>query len=188
MPKQNSAYFDPGFWCLDRYRSCSHGEKLARQGLELMMGLLRVAQTKRNLYMAIVEGRGDDLLNTKITIAPQIGTYLLELLSTSQRRTFLPATTVHTFELNAVTTGKNPIIPIIKAEDSKIKFTGTGIFNKRQLIAKVGLRDTRSLVMLRGLKTAGLFLFLLEKRVKGLMKAPYLSQFQKVRVENNTEK
>ncbi len=162
--RDKTAYYSPGFLVLGQIQVLLHGEDLARQGLDIDDGLLRVAQTKRTLYMAIVEGRADDLLKTKITVAPQIGTYLLDLLRKAQRRAFLPATTMHTFEACALTTGKNPIIPIIRAESNKIGIVGTGIFNKRQLVAKVGIRESRSLVMLRGLRTTGFIPFVLEKQ------------------------
>jgi hypothetical protein len=70
---------------------------------------------------------------------------------------------MHNFQVNATTTGKNPIIPIIKAEGERIRIVGTGIFDKEKLIAKVGIRDTRSLVMLRGLKCNGFIPFVIKK-------------------------
>lgn len=179
-----NAHFSPGAMILGQLQVILHSEDIARRGLEIDDGLLRVAQIKRTMYMAIVEGRADDLLKTKVTVAPDIGFYLLELLNGAQRRTFLPATTMHNFEVNATTTGKNPIIPIIKAEGGRIHIVGTGIFNKEKLIAKVGIRDTRSLVLLRGLKCNGFIPFVIEKDGEPVDKGTVAAaNSRKVRVE-----
>jgi len=158
-----NAHFSPGLLVLGQIQVILHGENIARRGLGIDDGLLRVAQIKRTMYMAIVEGRGDELLKTKVSVAPEIGVYLLDLLNSAQRRTFLPTTTMHDFEVNATTIGRNPIIPIIKDEGTRIRIIGTGIFDKKRLIAKVGIRDTRSLVLLRGLKCNGFIPFVIEQ-------------------------
>lgn len=158
-----NAHFNPEAMILGQIQVILHSEDIARRGLLIDDGLLRVAQVKRTMYMAIVEGRADDLLKTKVSAAPEIGVYLLGLLNSAQGRTFLPAITMHNFQVNATTTGKNPIIPIIKAEGGRIRIVGTGIFDKEKLIDKVGIRDTRSLVMLRGLKCNGFIPFVIEK-------------------------
>lgn len=181
-----NAHFSPGAMILGQIQVILHSEDLARKGLQIDDGLLRVAQVKRTMYMAIVQGRAEDLLKTEVTVAPDIGFYLLGLLNGAQRRTFLPAITMHNFQVNATTTGKNPIIPIIKAEEGRIRIVGTGIFDKEKLIAKVGIRDTRSLVMLRGLKCNGFIPFVIEKDGEPVDKGTVaVSNTRKVRVEEN---
>ena len=129
-----NAHFSPGAMILGQIQVILHSEDLARKGLQIDDGLLRVAQVKRTMYMAIVLGRAEDLLKTEVTVAPDIGFYLLGLLNGAQRRTFLPAITMHNFR-SVQYHGEESIIPIIKARKG-VFIVGTE-FLTRKLIAKV---------------------------------------------------
>ncbi|NLW44578.1 MAG: hypothetical protein GXY92_05290 [Syntrophomonadaceae bacterium] len=49
-----NAHFSPGAMILGQIQVILHSEDLARKGLQIDDGLLRVAQVKRTMYMAIV--------------------------------------------------------------------------------------------------------------------------------------
>lgn len=141
------------------------GEELARSGLDdVMDALFRDQRMKRAVYMAVVDGRADELLHVEAKNAPNLGVYLLGLLRHAQGRGFMPCTTMLTYGVDANSVGNNPVLPLIKARDKeRVELAGAGIFKKNKLIAKVLLRDTRSLVLLRGLKSSGDIPFIVAK-------------------------
>ncbi len=131
------------------------GEDLARTGLNnIFQALFRAALSSSIQNFAISEGRGEDILNTPVEDYPNMGDYLKGVLQKSERRGFIPATTLHRFEVWQGP-GKNPIMPLLKLKNNKAEVAGTAIFNKDRMIGKANLTETRSLMMLRGIKATG---------------------------------
>lgn len=131
------------------------GEDLARTGLmRYFNSLIRAPNIAVTMNLAVVEGRGEEILRTPSIDYPTIGVQLRAMLRNSERKGFVPSTTLHHFVVNLVA-GKNPVVPMIAKVGDQINFTGLAIFKKDLMIAKLDPQDTRSLVLLRGIKCTG---------------------------------
>ena len=113
--------------------------------------------------MAVLEGDIKDLEKIEMKEYPNPGVYLLGLLRKAHKDSFLITTTLYLFEVQRITTGKNPVIPLIKMSNNNIVISGTGIFKNDKMIAKIDLKDTRSLVLLRGGRGKGRIPFIINK-------------------------
>jgi len=137
-----------------------YGEELAEQGLHNYLDILyRNPHIKLNLFVAIAEGKAEELLKNKITNYSNIGDYILDLLRNSYKESFIPSVTLHLLMLKSYSTDKNPIVPIIKATENGVSIAGVGIFKADKLIAKAGIEEARIISLLRGEKVEGIIPF-----------------------------
>ncbi len=181
--------FDPDFFTVSSLQAAVIGEELAKRGvfgnvIDLDL-VYRDPKIKHTMYLAIVEGRADELLQVKVKDYGNLGVYLLELLRRAGKKSFIPSTTLFMFGVNSMGPGENPVVPLIKVQGKdRVSITGVGIFKKDKLIAKARFRDTRALMLLRGLKTSGQIPFILQKNGQVLDRGTVnVSNSRKVKVE-----
>jgi Ger(x)C family germination protein len=162
------------------------GEDLSSIGLiKIFDPLVRGARFTAVENLAVAEGRGESILNAPVEDYPTMGEFIRGLLKQSEARGFIPSTTMHQFQIAQVP-GKNPIIPLIKARDKQAEIIGTAIFRKDAMIAKANLDETRSLMILRGIKSTGNIPFIIKKDGNILDKGSVdLKNSRKVKVERN---
>ncbi|MCG8485605.1 MAG: Ger(x)C family spore germination protein [Clostridia bacterium] len=143
------------------------GEEITKQGINkysILDNLARTPIIKNTLYMAILEGDIKELKNLKVKQTRDPALFILGILKEANQNSFLPSITLHEFAVNTYTTGKNPILPMLKMKDhSGIEIVGTGIFKEDKFIAKIGLEETRSLILLRTNKSIGNISFIIER-------------------------
>lgn len=183
--REKRNYYSPETLNVGMLQVGIYGEKLARKGLHGASDILyRAPKVKNTIYMAVLEGGTEALSKLRLKDYPNPGVYLSGLLKTAQKKSFLPTTTLHLYGVQEVTAGKNPVIPLLKMKsNSRIEISGTGIFKKDKLIAKIDLKDTRSLVMLRGLEGEGSIPFIVEKNGEKIDEGSVLvKRSRKVRV------
>lgn len=162
------------------------GEDLARTGLNnIFQALFRGALSPHTQNLGISEGRGEDILNAPVEDYLNMGDYLKGILKKSERRGFIPGTTLHYFE-DWQGPGKNPIIPLLKLKNNKVEIAGTAIFKKDRMIGKANLTETRSLMMLRGIKATGNIPFTIKQNGAIFDRGSVdVSNKRKVKVERN---
>lgn len=162
------------------------GEDLAGTGLNnIFQALFRGALSPSIQNFAISEGRGDGILEAPVEDYLSMADYLKGILQKSERRGFIPATTLHNFEVWQGP-GKNPIMPLIKQKNKKAEVTGTAIFKKDRMIGKANLTETRSLMLLRGIKATGNVAFTIKRNGIILDRGSVdVSNKRKVKVERN---
>lgn len=150
--RQRRELTDANAYVTGMNRTLVLGEDLARQGLNVYMDVLwRGATITGTMYMAVADGRGEDILKTPTRNYKNIGTYLVSLFTGINERTFIPVTNLLQFYINQ-STGKNPVIPVLKRQGDQVVITGVAIFRKDRMIHRVGIEDARNLVLLRGTK------------------------------------
>lgn len=148
-------YSSPGIYSAGVAAVIIFGEDLARGGLNNMVeALFRGAQIPMTENFAVVEGRGENVLRAPIKDYSNMGEYLKGLLKQSEKRGFIPSTTLHQIGVNEAP-GENPILPLLSINKNKVEISGTAIFKKDKMIGKADLDETRSLIMLRGIKASG---------------------------------
>lgn len=141
-----------------------YGEELCKQGLRSYLDIyLRNPQVKLNLFVAIAEGKAEDLLKNKTTIYSNIGDYVLDLLRNSPKDSFIPSVNLHSLASNIYSPEQNPVVPIIKSTYNSITLVGLGIFKGDRLIAKADVEEARIISFLRGEKVEGYLHFLVKK-------------------------
>lgn len=138
------------------------GEDLARQGLNKPFeSLYRFPEVSTNMLLAVVEGRGEDILKEPNENTDNMATYLYALLREPKAHS-IPATTLHEFDMSQAA-GRNPVVPVIKAGGvNQVVLTGIAIFKKDRLVTKLNLYQTRYLAFLRGISTQVYIPFVLE--------------------------
>lgn len=162
------------------------GEELARQGLNKPFeSLYRFPEVSTNMLLAVVEGRGEDILRTPNENTDNMATYLYALLREPKAHS-IPATTLHEFDLGQAS-GHNPVVPVIKAGGvNQVILTGIAIFKKDRLVAKLNLHQTRYLAFLRGISTQAYIPFILED--ENAQGAALITNKRKVTVERQDER
>ncbi len=131
------------------------GEQLAKSGVNIDI-LLRQPTVKNSMAVAVVKGRADNFLEQGVKSNTELGQTVFGLLTNTPEDTFIPKTTLHDMYLAQATPGKNLIAPLIELRgDEHPRILGIAIFNKDRLIAHVGERGSRALMLLRGIKTRG---------------------------------
>lgn len=128
------------------------GEQLARREMNVDI-LLRQTAAKKSMLIAIVKGRGDDLLSKGIEKDKKLPNTIVDLLKLTSNETFIVNTTLYDFATVPATPGKNLVAPLIELNENKeIRIAGTAIFKKTRLIDTIDQNETRALVLLSGIK------------------------------------
>lgn len=137
------------------------GNELAGQGTKVMFDILfRNPQLSETIMLAVTQGRAEDIINLQPGSYETVGRNVIDLLKNSGRNNFIPDETLHTFRINVLTPGFNPVLPVIKAYDQqKLEIVGAAIFKKYHMVAMLNDQDMRVLTWLRGEKKDGDILF-----------------------------
>lgn len=145
-------------------QSIIFGEELAKRGLTAYTdSILRVPSIPIYMLLVVAEGRGQTILETPIPHHENLGLYLQQLLKESQTKGFVPSTTLYKYYVDQAP-GKNPVMPLIRRSGKDdVVLDGAAVFKKDKMLKKLGRKDTRILVMLRGLKSQGYVPYKLEK-------------------------
>lgn len=162
------------------------GEDLASQGLNKSFeSLFRFPEVSKNMLLAVVEGRGEDILKMKPENTDNIASYLYTLLRDPKAHS-IPATTLHEFDASQAA-GRNPVLPVLKAGGvNQVFISGLAVFKKDRLLARLDLHQSRFLALLRGISTQVYIPFILEdENEQGVA---LFTNKRKVKVERQGEK
>jgi len=179
-------YSLPGEYSAGVASNIVFSEALAATGLNKVSDALsRGALNPHTENYSVSEGRAETILRVPIKDYPSMGDYLRMLIRSSNRRTFMPSTTLHQFEVDQ-NPGKNPVMPLLGIKDDKVMFSGAAIFKKDKMVGKANLNETQYLVMLRGIPSTGNLPFILNKEGKmSDIGSINVNNKRKVKVERN---
>ena len=179
-------YSLPGEYTAGVASNIVFGDALAATGLNKVSDALsRGALNPHTENYSIAEGRAENILRAPIRDYPSMGDYLRMLIRSSNKRTFMPATTLHQFEVDQ-NPGKNPVMPLLTIKDEKVMFGGAAIFKKDKMVGKADLNETQYLVMLRGVESTGNLPFILNNEGQiSDMGSVNVNNKRKVKVERN---
>lgn len=126
------------------------GESLAAAGLAPPLdSIQRNPLASSALHLAITDGDPGELLRVVPRDFPDLGVFLTDMLMRINNKAFFPVVSLHDFQVQSTTRGKNPVLPILKVDQGEVKISGLGIFKKDKFIRKVGLDESRPLSLLR---------------------------------------
>lgn len=131
------------------------GEQLARREMNMDI-LLRETGAKKSMLIAIVKGRGDDLLEKGFEKDKNLGNSIVDMLRLTPKETFAVTTSLIDFATIPPTPGKNMVVPLIEMNQKRqVRIGGTAIFKKSRMIDTIDQDETRALVLLSGIKGKG---------------------------------
>jgi len=159
------------------------GDDLVRKGFKNYLDTLRrIPGVTGAMLFAVADGRGEDILKTPAKNFPNNGIYLINLLEDAQRKSFTP--TVRLFELFVnLGPGKNPVLPVVKSNRDRVIINGTALFRKDRLIYLCNTDETRTLMMLRGLKAQGYYPFVLQEKGQEERGTIFVGNSRKVKIK-----
>jgi Spore germination B3/ GerAC like, C-terminal. len=132
------------------------GNDLAREGIsDVLYILLRTPQMKNTITLAVADGSIADIFSVKPDNYPNVGTYLISLLSNTFKETYISKSDVHQVSIALYTPGWHPIIPMIRADGKKIKISRYGIFKGDKLTQTITIPEARILSILQCEKNIG---------------------------------
>ncbi|AEG60792.1 Ger(x)C family spore germination protein [Desulforamulus ruminis] len=139
-------------------------ENLASRGTEEVFDLLfRGPQFTNTISLAVSEGKASDILNIKPKHYQTVGQNVIEILRNADKSNFTPCEDLHSFRVDVLTPGFNPVLPILRIHDQdRLEISGAALFKKYKMVAKINKEDMRVLTWLRGKETQGDILFELE--------------------------
>jgi len=163
------------------------GDDLARQGFKNYLDTLgRIPSVSGTMLMAIADGRGEDILKTPAKDYPNNGFYLITLLDVAQKRSFIPTAKLYELFVN-LGPGKNPVIPVVKKHKDRVIISGAALFKKDQLIYLCNTDETRTMMMLRGMKAQGYYPFQTAVNGQKVRGTIFVSNKRKVKVIRQEE-
>lgn len=140
------------------------GEGHAKRGTKELSDLLfRSPQISSKLNLAVTEGMAKDVLSIQPENYQTVGQNVMDILNNAGRTNFMPLEDLHTYRIDVMTPGHNPVLPVLRIHgNDKLEISGAALFKKFRMIAKVNQEDMRTLTWLRGEEKNGDILFELE--------------------------
>ncbi|MCK1994349.1 Ger(x)C family spore germination protein [Peribacillus muralis] len=113
-----------------------YGDILARKGLNDYVDTYRRDPiVGRDLYLAIVHGKAEDLVKRETKLIKTPGVQVNELIK-QNIRTNLPQVDLHTYLYACHGKGIDPTLPLMEVADGRIRIKGIALFKKDKYIGK----------------------------------------------------
>ena len=112
-------------------------EEIAKQGIKDMFDALqRDASIGTGLYMAVNQGRAQELVNLDFGNRGT-GAYFYNLIQHNVKERDLPVTNLHVFLNDYYQDGKDPTLPLLMHEGNKIVIKGIAIFDEDKMVSMI---------------------------------------------------
>ena len=127
------------------------GEELSNQGLfNIVETLSRDPEFGTRVKLAIVEGKGEELLKKKIPSIPDNAEYLYTFMDKLGTQTRILNTDKYRFLRDYYDDGIDPVLPVFTYERDNIELKGLGTFKGDQYVSLLPLSETHILNLLCG--------------------------------------
>ncbi|WP_281281923.1 Ger(x)C family spore germination protein [Paenibacillus thermoaerophilus] len=127
-----------------------YSKDLAKDGLEWLLDpLMRDARISNKSYLAIVDGKVKELLESKFSLEEEKGVFLKELIDGKIQVGHLPRTNLHKFEYLLYGKGMDPYLPILKLQDDTVGISGLALFKHDKYVTSINLDQMRVFRLLR---------------------------------------
>ena len=123
---------------LGKLSVCIFGRALAKEGLEMALdATLRDPRVSNRMYLAVVDGQAQDLLEADFTNSMEKGRYILQQITSNIKQGHLPRTSLHLFESALLGKGRDPYLPLLKSRGKKIEIVGLALFADDKFIGSL---------------------------------------------------
>lgn len=128
------------------------GEEYARRGIEEYVDYLRrMPEFRRLMWVAVSEGRAEDVLRARPELERVPALFLNDMIEDAVRAGRLPQTTLGDFLVRLSNPGEEPVAPLIRmVERDHPMLTGLAVFRGPQLVGKLDLPEASTYLHLRG--------------------------------------
>jgi spore germination protein len=117
-------------------------KKVAQQGvIEIIDGLERDPSIGRDIYLGVVNGNVESLLNEKYSISETSSKYISELLKQNMDQN-IPETNFHHFLYHYYGKGMDPYMPILQKKGKFINLEGLALFKDNKFIDSISLKQS----------------------------------------------
>ncbi|WP_237458362.1 Ger(x)C family spore germination protein [Pontibacillus yanchengensis] len=133
------------------------GEKIAQEGaMRLLDTLARDAAIADMMYIAVSETTANKVLQANnFEDAPNIGTYIHQLIEKNVKEEKVPQSTLHDFLHHYYDQSSDPILPIINEENSKPTIRNLAVFQDDRMVGSISVKEGFHLKLLTDKFTAG---------------------------------
>jgi spore germination protein len=126
------------------------GADLAREGvMPFIDTFVRDPDIGIRVMLGIAEDKASDIITLKIENEGQNATYLEQFITKIHKETKRVNYTIYQFLRDLYDDGIDPILPVFKEEEKKIKFSGMGVFKEDKLIEIINPKDSQILFLLK---------------------------------------
>lgn len=131
-------------------RAVLFSEEFARKaGLrKVVTNLYRHPSVGDNVFVAIVKGSAEELINAKYENKPEFNTYLNDLLRPRKETAFHSFTSIHDFIYNLTNMVSDPNLPYLERKDGDIQITKTALLKEDKLVGLLNQQEGKILQML----------------------------------------
>ncbi|PEZ80617.1 MULTISPECIES: Ger(x)C family spore germination protein [Bacillaceae] len=134
---------------------------------ELTDYLYREPQLGNRVFLAIVEGKVKDLLNTKPpNTNVNIGIFLSDLINQQIETGNGPDTNLHLFLRNSMEDGGDSFLPLFKIINKEVAVSGVALFHENKMVSKVRTEDMFIFKTLVQFHKEGIYKFKLKDKQK----------------------
>jgi spore germination protein len=125
---------------LGQLRVAVFGDEMAKQGIKgIVDTLIRDPEVGTGVYLAVVEGTAEHLLNQTYEgnyTVPSM--YITNLFEQNMRTQSLPTTNLHVYAYHLYDPSCDSILPLIGREGSHLGIKGLAFFHNSRYVAKIG--------------------------------------------------
>ncbi|WP_028596481.1 Ger(x)C family spore germination protein [Paenibacillus assamensis] len=128
---------------IGQLRVAAYGEPLAREGIITLTDTFqRDSEIGTSVYLAVVKGSAERLLNAKNKQGAGTGDYLYDLIKKNIESGIVPSPSLHYF-LNAYyRDGKDPVLPYIEMQGDEILISKLALMKDDRMIGSLNLTES----------------------------------------------
>lgn len=127
------------------------GKELAAKGLANELDVaLRDAQASRRMYLAVVDGKANEMLQANFSSDEEKGMFLFNLIDTNVRTGLVPRQNLHEFEYSFLGKGMDPFLPLLKLQNDQVLISGLALFKDDKYVMSLNEKQMRLMKLLLG--------------------------------------
>ncbi|MGG1686118.1 Ger(x)C family spore germination protein [Pseudalkalibacillus sp. NRS-1564] len=133
-------------------------EDMAEEGIiDVLDSFLRDPAAGRLIYVGVVEGSAGELIKNEFQYLQGIGPFLQNLIKQSIEYGNMPQNNIHLFDYKYYGDGMDPVVPILKKEETEVKITGLALFEDEKMVGKLNLDEMFMFALINKSYSAGLY-------------------------------
>ncbi|MBM7094407.1 Ger(x)C family spore germination protein [Bacillus sp. H-16] len=123
--------------------SVVYNKELAEKGIyELIDTYSRDPSVGQRMLLMVYEGSTKALLESHLSIEPEISRYISELIEQNTHHTDLPKTNIHVFLYRYHQDGMDAFLPYLGMSEDKLQVKGLAIFKDDKMVTTISMRES----------------------------------------------
>ncbi|MFC4076456.1 Ger(x)C family spore germination protein [Salinithrix halophila] len=131
------------------------GEDQARSGVgEMLDAFRRNPQVRRRQWPVVVKGKAKEALYADLKLEQIPVDYIVSMLENGMREGRFPRKGMNDFYVDLANPGKQPVLNYMEVKGKEVRWLGTALFRKDQMVGILDRRETRPLLQI-GMREEG---------------------------------